>query len=154
MSSLASSIRTFSRPLDRRLVVAGLAIAAVLAAIVLAVGVGPVDIGPATVWEALLPPAGGGVVAVAGLVFFPGLPFKYVEPMAFVGGVVSGGLAYTMAWRGGTTPARLALAGIAVTSMLTAVIAAMLITSSFSAQIGLRWIIGGLLGRKWGGGRG
>ena len=200
MSSLASSIRTFSKPLDKRLLIAGLAIAAVLAAIVLAVGVGPVYIGPATVWSSLighaegtsdvivrqirLPrvlvaamvganlamsgailqgvtrnpladphvfgiSAGAGVVAVAGLVFFPGLPFKYVEPMAFVGGVVSGGLAYTMAWRGGTTPARLALAGVAVTSMLTAVIAAMLITSSFSAQIGLRWIIGGLLGRNW-----
>src|SRR3990172_2139243 len=152
MSSLASSIRTFSRPLDRRLVVAGLAIAAVLAAIVLAVGVGPVYIGPATVWKSLighaegtsdvivgrtrLPrvlvaamvganlamsgailqgvtrnpladphvfgiSAGAGVAAGAGLGFFPGLPFKYVEPMAFVGGLVSGGLAYTMAWRGG-----------------------------------------------------
>ena len=49
-----------------------------------------------------------------------------------------------MAWRGGVSPVRLALAGIAVTSMLTAVISAMLVTSAFSAQIGLRWLIGGL----------
>src|SRR3990172_9650149 len=59
MSSLASSIRTFSRPLDKRLLMAGLAIAAVLAAIVLAVGVGPVYIGPATVWRSLIGHAEG-----------------------------------------------------------------------------------------------
>jgi iron complex transport system permease protein len=54
-----------------------------------------------------------------------------------------------MAWRGGVTPARLALAGIAVTSMLTAVTSAILVTSAFSAQIGLRWLIGGLALRNW-----
>jgi iron complex transport system permease protein len=92
---------------------------------------------------------GAGVVAVAAIVFFPGLPLGVVQPLAFLGGLTAGGLAYVMAWRGGASPARLALAGIAVTSMLTAVTSAILVTSSFSAQIGLRWLIGGLLGRNW-----
>jgi iron complex transport system permease protein len=93
--------------------------------------------------------AGAGVVAVAAIVFFPDLPLGVVQPLAFAGGLAAGGLAYLMAWRGGVAPARLALAGIAVTSMLTAITSAILVTSSFSAQIGLRWLIGGLLGRNW-----
>ena len=93
--------------------------------------------------------AGAGVVAVTALVFFPDLPLGVVQPLAFLGGLAAGGLAYAMAWRGGASPARLALAGIAVTSMLTAISSAVLVTSSFSAQIGLRWLIGGLLGRNW-----
>ena len=36
-----------------------------------------------------------------------------------------------------------------MTSILTAVISAFLVTSALSAQIGLRWLIGGLLGRNW-----
>jgi iron complex transport system permease protein len=92
---------------------------------------------------------GAGVVAVAGIVFFPNLPEGIVQPIAFAGGLIAGGLAYAMAWRNGVSPARLALAGIAVTSIFTAITSAILVTSSFSAQIGLRWLIGGLLGRNW-----
>ncbi len=93
--------------------------------------------------------AGAGLVAVVAIVFFPGLPLGVVQPLAFAGGLTGGGVAYLMAWRGGVSPVRLALAGIAVTSMLTAVTSAVLVSSSFSAQIGLRWLIGGLLGRSW-----
>ncbi len=93
--------------------------------------------------------AGAGVIVVAGIVFYPEVPFWQVQLSSFFGGLAAGGLAYVMAWRGGVSPVRLALAGIAVTSMLTAVISAMLVTSQLSAQIGLRWLIGGLLGRNW-----
>lgn len=108
--------------------------------------------------------AGAGVVAVAFIVFAPALsneifevaPFglhlanlSVVQPLSLLGGLAAGGLAYAMAWRGGVAPARMALAGIAVTSMLSAISSAILVTSAFSAQIGLRWLIGGLLGRDW-----
>jgi iron complex transport system permease protein len=81
-------------------------------------------------------------------VLFP-VPLALVSPLAFLGGITAGGLAYLMAWRGGVSPERLALAGIAVSAMLTAITSAILVTSAFSAQIGLRWLIGGLLGRNW-----
>lgn len=199
MSFRASSIRAFSRPVDRRFLVAALALVALCAAIVIGIGVGPVYIGPAKVLEALfghaegtsevivrqirLPrvllgamvgaslamsgailqgvtrnpladphifgiSAGAGMVAVACIVFVP-VPLGLVQPLSFLGGLTAGGIAYVMAWRGGVSPLRLALAGIAVTSMLTAVTSAMLVTSSFSAQVGLRWLIGGLLGSNW-----
>jgi iron complex transport system permease protein len=110
--------------------------------------------------------SGAGLVAVAGIVFLPNLSNPYldvnlplldvriaslavIQPLSVLGGLVAGGVAYVMAWRGGVSPARLALAGIAVTSMLTALISAILVTSAFSAQIGLRWLIGGLLLRNW-----
>jgi iron complex transport system permease protein len=93
--------------------------------------------------------AGAGVVAVSCIVFFPQLPREVVQPLALGGGLAGGGLAYTMAWRGGVTASRLALAGIAVTSMLTAITTGILVTSAFSAQIGLRFLIGGLLLRNW-----
>jgi iron complex transport system permease protein len=93
--------------------------------------------------------AGAGVIAVAGIVFLPEVPFYQVQVVSFFGGLAAGGLAYAMAWKGGVAPVRLALAGVAVTSMLTAVISAMLVSSALSAQIGLRWLIGGLLGRNW-----
>jgi iron complex transport system permease protein len=93
--------------------------------------------------------AGAGVVAVTAVVFFPTLPLSVVQPLAFGGGIAAGAFAYLMAWRGGVSPARLALAGVAVTSILIALISGVLVTSSFSAQVGLRWLIGGLLGRSW-----
>lgn len=92
--------------------------------------------------------AGAGLVAVACVVFVP-VPLAFVQPLSCLGGLTAGGLAYVMAWRGGVTPARLALAGIAVTLMVTAVTSAILVSSAFSAQVGLRWLIGGLLGRNW-----
>jgi iron complex transport system permease protein len=93
--------------------------------------------------------AGAGLIAIAGILFFPEVPFYQVQVASFFGGLAAGALAYAMAWKGGVSPVRLALAGIAVTSMLTAIISAMLVTSALSAQIGLRWLIGGLLGRNW-----
>lgn len=108
--------------------------------------------------------AGAGLVAVSFIVLAPtfsdpvwepaplgvkAFALTAVQPLSVLGGLAGGGFAYLMAWRGGASPARLALAGIAVTSVLTAVTSAILVTSSFSAQIGLRWLIGGLLGRSW-----
>ena len=92
--------------------------------------------------------SGAGLVAVSCIVLFP-VPLALVSPLAFIGGITAGALAYAMAWHGGVSPERLALAGIAVSAMLTAVTSAILVTSAFSAQIGLRWLIGALLGRNW-----
>ena len=199
MSSLDSSTRQFSVPLDRRLLAPLLALVALLGAGVLSIAVGTVYISPGDVIKALLGEstgtsdvivndirlprvlvgamvgaclamsgailqgvtrnpladphifgisAGAGLVAVSAVVFLPSMEPHLVQPITFVGGVVAGGFAYLMAWRGGVSPVRLALAGIAVTSMLTAITSAVLVSSAFSAQIGLRWLIGGLAGRS------
>lgn len=107
--------------------------------------------------------AGAALVAVSFIVLLPAvaneqvdvspagahlMTLNVVQPLSLLGGLVGGGLAYLMAWRGGVSPVRLALAGIAVTSMLTAITSGILVTSAFSAQIGLRWLIGGLSQRN------
>ena len=107
--------------------------------------------------------AGAALVAVSFIVLLPAvaneqvdvspggthlMTLNIVQPLSLLGGLVGGGLAYLMAWRGGVSPVRLALAGIAVTSMLTAITSGILVTSAFSAQIGLRWLIGGLSQRN------
>jgi iron complex transport system permease protein len=108
--------------------------------------------------------AGAALVAVCFIVLAPSLSneerrltiagvhlftFNVVQPLSLLGGLAGGGLAYAMAWRGGVSVVRLALAGIAVTSMLTALTSGVLVTSAFSAQLGLRWLIGGLSQRNW-----
>ena len=108
--------------------------------------------------------AGAALVAVIFIVLLPTVSNEQVElnlasthlftlnvvqPLSLLGGLAGGGLAYVMAWRGGVSPVRLALAGIAVTSMLSAITSGILVTSAFSAQIGLRWLIGGLSQRNW-----
>lgn len=93
--------------------------------------------------------AGAGVAAIAMIVFSPGAPIGTIAPISFAGGMASGGIAYLMAWRGGVSPVRLALAGIAMTAMLTAVIAAILVHSALSGPAALAWLVGGLQGRDW-----
>jgi iron complex transport system permease protein len=124
----------------RRVYVPLLAAVALCAAIIISVGVGPVYIGPGRVVEALL----GNATGTSGIIVN-----EVRLPRVLVGAMVGAMLATSGAILHGVTPVRLALAGIAVTSMLTAVISAILVTSAFSAQIGLRWLIGGLLGRNW-----
>jgi iron complex transport system permease protein len=199
MSFLESSIRTFSRPVDRRLLIPAAAIALV-AAVFIGVAVGPVYIDLSTVWRSLLGQgegttnlivrdirlprvlvgamvganlavagailqgvtrnpladphvvgisAGAGLVAIAVIVFNPGAPIATIAPLSFAGGMASGGVAYLMAWRGGVSPVRLALAGVAMTAMLTALIAAILVHSSLSGPAALAWLVGGLQGRDW-----
>jgi iron complex transport system permease protein len=108
--------------------------------------------------------AGAALVAVVFIVLLPNLSndevvltfwgthvftLNVVQPLSLLGGLAGGGFAYLMAWRGGVSAARLALAGIAVTAMLTAITSGVLVTSAFSAQIGLRWLVGGLAQRSW-----
>jgi iron complex transport system permease protein len=93
--------------------------------------------------------AGAGVGAIGMIVLNPGAPLATVAPVAFGSGMAAGALVYVLAWRGGVSPVRLALAGVAVTAMLTAVIAAILVHSSLAAPAALTWLVGGLAGRDW-----
>ncbi len=200
MSFLESYTQTYSRPVDRRCLIAGAAVVALAAAIVIAVGIGPVYIGPKTVLESIMGQAdgapdrivryirlprvllaamvganlamsgallqgvtrnpladphvfgissGAGVAALASIMFIPNLPQEAIQPIALVGGLVTGGLAYAMAWRAGTSPMRLALAGIALTAMLTSLMSGILVTSTLSTQVSFRWLVGGLSGLYW-----
>ena len=94
--------------------------------------------------------SGGGVLAaVASITLVPALDPGYRPAIAFGGALAAGAVTYVLAWRGGVAPVRLVLAGVALTSLLTAFTSALLVTSTASAQVAVSWLIGGFLGRGW-----
>ncbi len=93
--------------------------------------------------------AGGGLAAAFSLRVWPDLPQHLVAPIAFGGAVAGAAMVYGMSWRGGVSPLRLALAGVAVASFLTAGTTMVLVTSTLRTQAALSWLAGGLFGRGW-----
>jgi iron complex transport system permease protein len=93
--------------------------------------------------------AGGVFAAVASITLTPEVGPAYRPTIAFAGALAAGFVTYLVAWRGGVSPVRLILAGVSLTSLLTAFTATLLVTSTASAQIAVSWLIGGFLGRGW-----
>jgi iron complex transport system permease protein len=93
--------------------------------------------------------AGGGLAASIALRAASDFPDHLLAPVAFGGAVVGGTVVYLMSWRGGVSPLRLALAGVAMASLLTAGTTMVLVTSDLTTQAALSWLAGGLFGRGW-----
>lgn len=93
--------------------------------------------------------AGGVFAAVATLTVLPGVGPEWRAAVAFAGSLAAGGFTYLAAWKGGISPTRLILSGVALSSLLTAFTSTLLVTSTTSAQIAVSWLVGGFLGRGW-----
>lgn len=63
--------------------------------------------------------SGAGLFAVTIFILFPNY-YHFVAPAAFVGAVVATFMVYSLSWKGGASPLRLVLSGIAVSSFLGA----------------------------------
>lgn len=94
--------------------------------------------------------AGAGLAILLTLVVFSGLAFM-LPLVAAAGGAVAFLLVYAIAWRGGTTPIRLVLAGVIVSTVLGS-----LQTSLFFfaddlgvVQTAIAWTTGSLTGVDW-----
>lgn len=68
--------------------------------------------------------AGASFAAVLVTAFFPALVF-FSPLFAFVGGMVAFSLVYSLAWRGGLSPLRIILVGVAVSAMFTGIVSAL-----------------------------
>lgn len=68
--------------------------------------------------------AGASFAAVLVTAFFPALVF-FSSLFAFVGGMVAFSLVYSLAWRGGLSPLRIILVGVAVSAMFTGIVSAL-----------------------------
>jgi len=77
------------------------------------------------------------------------LPQPVLAPVAALGAFGGAALVYGMSWRGGVSPVRLALSGVAVAALFTSGITTLLVTSNLSTQNALAWLAGGLFGRGW-----
>jgi ABC-type Fe3+-siderophore transport system permease subunit len=93
--------------------------------------------------------AGAGLAAVTVFLAVPGFPMALLPLAALAGGVLAGAIVYLAAWKGGVAAGRLALAGVAVSALLTAATSALLLRYSMTANAALVWLAGGLWGRNW-----
>lgn len=79
----------------------------------------------------------------------PGLPTGLVPVAAFVGGVVAFGIVYAASWRGGVSPVRLALVGLAVSALFSAIISALVVAAGLRVAQALTWLAGTTYARGW-----
>jgi len=70
--------------------------------------------------------AGANVAAVVVIVALPATPIALLPVAAFVGGLAATALVYALAWRGGSSPVRLVLVGIAITAVGSAIVTAVI----------------------------
>ena len=93
--------------------------------------------------------AGAGFAAITVVVVAPGTPIELVAPAAFVGAVTAALVVYGLAWRGGISPVRFALSGVATAALFTALSTAVLAHSDLFTQRVLSFLAGGLFARDW-----
>jgi iron complex transport system permease protein len=93
--------------------------------------------------------AGGGLAASVAIRVSQDVPAAALAPIAFGGALTAAALLYGLSWRGGVSPVRLALSGVAIASMLTSAITMILVTSNLTTQASLSFLAGGLFGRGW-----
>jgi iron complex transport system permease protein len=94
--------------------------------------------------------AGAGFVLAICFAFFPGLSFQYLIIFSFIGAAVGAALVYGISSiaKGGLTPARLALAGAAVSALLVAISEGIAIYYQIAQDLAF-WFAGGVSGTKW-----
>jgi len=93
--------------------------------------------------------AGSGVVGALLLVRGVDIALEAKVALSILGGLGGGAFIYAMAWRGGVSPTRLTLAGVAVSFLLISVTTAILASSRLFAQQSLNFVGGSLFGRGW-----
>lgn len=93
--------------------------------------------------------AGGALGILVMVVFFPAAPGVLFVPAAFVGGALAALVAYSVARSAGITPLRLALAGVAVASLLGAITRSIQLLWEDRAQGALFALSGSVAGRTW-----
>ncbi|RKP47932.1 iron ABC transporter permease [Cohnella endophytica] len=92
--------------------------------------------------------SGGGLAAVIIMILFPA-QIAYLPVSAFLGALVAAAVVYGLSWKGGASPLRLILAGVAVNSLLGAAMTTLMILNSEKVQAVLPWMSGSLNGRSW-----
>jgi len=93
--------------------------------------------------------AGSGVVGAILLVRGVDISLEAKVALSILGGLVGGAFIYAMAWRGGVSPTRLTLAGVAVSFLLISMTTAILASSRLFAQQSLNFVGGSLFARGW-----
>ncbi|MGB3309051.1 MAG: iron ABC transporter permease [Nodosilinea sp.] len=94
--------------------------------------------------------SGASLVAVALIVLFPQVAVGWLPIAAFLGGLGAAIAIYLLAWNSGSSPMRLILVGIGLTS-LTGAFTSLMITfgNIYDVSQALIWLTGSVYGRSW-----
>ncbi|NEQ33654.1 MAG: iron ABC transporter permease, partial [Leptolyngbya sp. SIO4C5] len=94
--------------------------------------------------------SGASLVAVAFIVLFPNLPVAWLPVAAFLGGLGAAIAIYLLAWNQGSSPVRLILVGVGLTS-LTGAFTSLMVTfgNIYDVSQALVWLAGSVYGRSW-----
>lgn len=95
--------------------------------------------------------AGAHVAAVVVIVALPGLPIAMLPACAFVGALLASALVYALAWRGGSSPSRLLLIGVGITTLGYAIVLGVIsnIDELIHASQLVTFMAGTVYGRGW-----
>lgn len=94
--------------------------------------------------------AGASLAAVTLIVLFPAIALFTLPFAAFGGALVVTVLIYWLAWNQGSSPIRLILVGIGITSIATAIISVLVTLGEInSVTQALIWLTGSVYGRSW-----
>lgn len=92
--------------------------------------------------------AGAGLAGIAVLVLMPAMTY-WITPAAFLGAMAAAGAIYVLAWKNGIKPVRIILAGVAVSTFLSAGISGILVFYSDRVHGALLWMVGGFSAVSW-----
>lgn len=92
--------------------------------------------------------SGAGLAATAIMIIFPEY-IGLVPLAAFLGALVAAFAIYLLSWRGGTSPVRIILVGVAINAVIGACMSALMILYSDRVQSVLPWLAGGIQGVGW-----
>lgn len=95
--------------------------------------------------------AGANTAAVMAIVVFPDLPIAALPVCAFAGALIASALVYALAWRGGSSPSRLLLVGVAITTAGYAIVLGVIssVDDIIHASQLVTFIAGTVYGRGW-----
>lgn len=92
--------------------------------------------------------SGAGLFGMIVLILFPHLP-HLLTPVAFVGATTAAAIIYGLAWKNGIVPARIILAGVAVSAFFGAGISTLMVFYSDRLHGTIDFLVGGLAARSW-----
>lgn len=92
--------------------------------------------------------AGAGLAATTIMILLPAY-FALVPLAAFLGAFITALVIYMLSWKGGASPVRIILVGVAINALLGACMSGLQILYSERVQVVLPWLAGGIQGVGW-----
>lgn len=92
--------------------------------------------------------SGAGLAATTIMILFPA--YVSLIPLgAFLGALTTALCIYALSWKGGTSPVRIILVGVAINAVIGACMSALMLLYSDRVQSVLPWLAGGIQGVGW-----